>query len=85
VDFKGDKNLQHDFFIGKVKPAVSCRKMLHAKDPSSMKEMVIDKIHGPFSACSSCFVTRCPLVTFRELWWVNQKLLEFICGSPMDQ
>jgi hypothetical protein len=51
-----------------------CLKILwHAKDPYSIKEIFLGKIHRHFSPSFSCFATRCLLVTARELWWVNQE------------
>jgi hypothetical protein len=36
----------------------------------------VGKIHGHFSPCFSCFTIRFLLLTARELWWLNQELIE---------
>jgi hypothetical protein len=51
-------------FRGEVKLAISCCKVLHhVKDPYSMKEILVRKIHRHFSPGLFSFVTRCLLVT----------------------
>jgi hypothetical protein len=43
------------------------------KDPYSMKRDTF-RLNSVISwQVSSCFATRCLLVTARELWWVNQE------------
>jgi hypothetical protein len=47
-------------FAGEVKPAAPCRKILrHVKDPYSMKDILVGKIHGHFSPSFSFFATTC--------------------------
>jgi hypothetical protein len=56
-------------FGGELKLAVLCHKiLLHVKDPCSMKDIFVGKIHGHFLPSFPCFATRCLLVTARELW-----------------
>jgi hypothetical protein len=53
---------------GEVKPAVPCREILrNVKDPYSVTEILVGKIHGHFSPSFSGSATRCLLVTAREL------------------
>jgi hypothetical protein len=58
-----DNRQQHDFLRRGSKagsPIFPCREILrHAKDPCSMKEMLVGKIHRHFSLTFSCFATRC--------------------------
>jgi hypothetical protein len=39
------------------------------KDPYSMKEILVGKIHKHFSPHFSCFAARYLLVNAKELWW----------------
>jgi hypothetical protein len=63
------------FFGREVKPSAPGRKILrHVKDSYTCDERYfVGKIHGYFSPSSSCFVTRCLMVSDRELWWMNQE------------
>jgi hypothetical protein len=48
------------FFGGEVKPSSPCRKVSRrGKDPYSMKETLVGKIHGHFSPSFFWFATRC--------------------------
>jgi hypothetical protein len=54
------------FFEGiveEVKPVAPCKILLHVKDPYSMKEILVGKIHGHLSPSFSCFRTR-------RLYWL---------------
>jgi hypothetical protein len=47
-------------FLGEVKPAVPCCKILwHVKDPYSMREILTGKIHRHMLLRVSCSATRC--------------------------
>jgi hypothetical protein len=64
-------------FRGESKLMVPFRKILwHVKLPYIMKEILVGQIHGHFSQSFSYFVTRCLLVTARELWLVKQEWVE---------
>jgi hypothetical protein len=59
-------------FGEEVKLAIPCRTILwHVKNPCSVKETLVGKIHCHFSPSFSSFATICLLVTARKLWWVN--------------
>jgi hypothetical protein len=47
-------------FGGEVEPLAPFRKFSrHIKNPYSMKEILVGKIHGNFSPSFSCFATNC--------------------------
>jgi hypothetical protein len=47
-------------FGAEVKPSVPCRKILQrVKNPYSMNEIFVGKIHGHFLSIFTCFSTRC--------------------------
>jgi hypothetical protein len=55
-------------FRGEVKLAVPCCEISwHIKDPYSMKEILVSKIHTHFLPSFSCFATRYLLITARAL------------------
>jgi hypothetical protein len=56
----------------------------HAKNPYSMKEILVVKIHEHFSPSFPVCYWVSVLVTARVLWWVTQELFELRWGSTID-
>jgi hypothetical protein len=88
--FAGSNPAQNDGFLRvvkirsmtsfgrEVKPAALRRKILrHVKDPSEHdRDISPIKLTDISRQLSSCFVTRCLLIFSRELWWMNQEILQ---------
>jgi hypothetical protein len=49
-----------------------------------MKKDILLTKFSHFSPSFSCFATRYPLFTARELWWINKKRLEIRWGITVD-
>jgi hypothetical protein len=84
--FKGDTSSTTSFG-GEVKPSVACRStLLHVEESYSYeKSYFVSKIHGNFSPIFICLGTRRLLTIARELWWMNQALLELRWRCIIDQ
>jgi hypothetical protein len=76
MDFKDDKNPQHDFFRGEVKPSAACRKILrHVKYPLRF-DRDTDRQNSAANSVpvSPRFATRCVCCNqSREIWWINRE------------